>query len=165
MHFLTFVAVNIPPYVEDFEENKKVEQAIEELKADESKEKIMKNIYLDCLFEHKTTFGRLVGDAVDEALAPFGQDSEDYQEFIHMTEELKHEYETGKDDFYKTPDGKFMKNFFSVDGHQFVVRGDKVYEYVGKGKRREIRTKLAKKMKAYPDYPNKKDNRDTLSSS
>jgi len=45
MHFLTFVAVNIPPYVEDFEENKKVEQAIEELKADESKEKIMKNIY------------------------------------------------------------------------------------------------------------------------
>ncbi len=156
MHYLTFVAVDIPPYVEDFEENKRVEQAIADLKADESKEKIMRDIYLDCLFEHKTTFGRLVGDAVDESLAQFGQESEEYQEFIDMTEELQHDYETGTDDFYKTPDGKFMKNLFSVDGHQFVVRGDKVYEYVGKGKRQELRTKLAKKMKAYPNYPNKK---------
>lgn len=156
MHYLTFVAVDIPPYVEDFEENKRVEQAIEELRGDESKEKIMRDIYLDCLFEHKTTFGRLVSDAVDEAHAQFGQESEDYQEFIDMTEELEHDYETGTGDFYKTPDGKFMKNLFSVDGHQFVVRGDKVYEYVGKGKRQELRTKLAKKMKAYPNYPNKK---------
>ena len=156
MHYLTFVAVEIPPYVEDLEENKKVERAIEDLREDDAQEKIMKDIYLECLFERKTTFGRLVSDAVDETLAPFGQDSEDYQEFFDMTEEIKQEYENGKDDFYKTPDGKFKRNFYSVDGHQFVVRDKKVYEYVGKGKRQELRTKLAKKMKAYPDYPNKK---------
>ena len=156
MHYLTFVAVQIPPYEEDYEENKKVEQAIEDLKIDETTEEILKNIYLDCLFEHKTTFGRLVGDAVEEALAQFGQDSEEYQEFFDMTEEIQQDYETGTNDFFKTPDGRFMRNLFSVDGHQFVVRGNKVYEYVGNGIRREVRTKLAKKMKAYPNHPNKK---------
>ena len=55
MHFLTFVAVNIPPYVEDFEENKKVEQAIEELKADESKEEIMKNHMVEKIFLNTIT--------------------------------------------------------------------------------------------------------------
>ncbi len=157
MHYLTFVAVDIPPYVEDFEENKKVEKAIKELQVDESKDKIMKDIYLECLFEHKTTFGRLVGDAVEEALAPFGQDSEDYQEFMDMTEELQHDYENGTDDYFKTPDGQFKKNFGSVGKRQFIIRNNLVYEVVGKGwKRNELRTKLAKKMKAYPDYPNKK---------
>ena len=91
MHYLTFVAVEIPPYVEDLEENKKVERAIEDLREDDAQEKIMKDIYLECLFERKTTFGRLVSDAVDETLAPFGQDSEDYQEFFDMTEEIKQE--------------------------------------------------------------------------
>ena len=157
MHYLTFVAVEIPPYVEDLEENKKVERAIVDLREDDAQEKIMKDIYLEHLFERKTTFGRLVSDAVDEALAPFGQDSEDYQEFMDMTEELQYDYEKGTDDYFKTPDGQFKKNFGSVGKHQFIIRDNLVYEVVGKGwKRNELRTKLAKKMKAYPDYPNKK---------
>ena len=76
---------------------------------------------------------------------------------MDLTEELRREYEKGTDDFYRTPDGKFVRSLFSVGNHQFIVRDNMVYEFKRRGfRQKEFRTKLAKKMKAFPNYPNKK---------
>ena len=153
MHYLTLVAVDIPPYEEDVEENKRVATSIMMTEKVIGDSDVMRDFTLECLKERDATFKRLVGDAVEEYLEPFGQESEEYYEFIDMTEEIQHDYETGKRDYYKTPDGKFIPSMRRLGEHQFIVRGNLVYEYKN---RKEVRSKLAKKMKAYPDYPNKK---------
>lgn len=159
MHYLTVIAIDVPQIEENEAENLKVKTLIKALKEDKPQEgNFLYDYRLEELEETQTTFARTVSDLAYEFMEPYGQDSENYQEFFDMTEELGHSYEHGKGDFIKTPDGRITSAFYVVGEHRFIIQNGKVYEQLGKGwkDRRFKRTKIAKKMKALVDFPNKK---------
>ena len=158
MHYLTFIAIDIPQLVEDEAENRKVKETIEYMKKNKPDGKdYLYDIELEELEEGQTTFARAVSQASYEFMEPFGENSEDYQEFFDYTEEFKNIYENDKDDFIKTPDGRIVEPHKVFAGHSFTVYDGKVYEYVSSDtEEKPIRTRLAKKLKALVDYPYKK---------
>jgi len=158
MHYLTFVAVDVPPVVENIEENNKVKARIQEL---EQKEKvsISDEIELRFLRETQTTFAREVCDAVDEVFYKHCNEAEEYQEFEDMTKDLQKEYNEDTANFIKFPDGSFKQPYHHYDGHSFAIQDGVVFESVrrnGKYKSDLKRTKFAKKLKAVENYPYKK---------
>ena len=62
MHFLTFVAVKIPQYQEELDENKKVEKAIKELQGKATSDDIIKDSllydYICRILSHISTIGK-----------------------------------------------------------------------------------------------------------
>ena len=149
MHYLTIIAIDVPQIEENEAENLKVKTLIKALKEDKPQEgNFLYDYRLEELEETQTTFARTVSDLAYEFMEPYGQDSENYQEFFDMTEELKHSYEQGKGDYIKTPDGRITSAFYVVGEHRFIIQDEKVYEQLGKGwkNRSYKRTKIAKKM-------------------
>ena len=134
MHYLTVIAIDVPQTEENEAENLEVKECIKAFKENKPQEE---NFFYDYrlkeLEEAQTTFARTVSDLAYEFMEPYGQDSENYQEFFDMTEELKHSYEHGKGDFIKTPDGRITSAFFVVGEHRFIIQDEKVYEQLGKG--------------------------------
>ena len=159
MHYLTIIAINVPQVKENEAENKQVKEIIELMKANKPDDKdYLFDIRLEELEETQTTFARTVSDLAYEFMEPFAQDSEKYQEFCDITEELKDVYMNGKGHFIKTPDGKIMEEYQGIGDHRFTIKNGQVYERIGKcwNDRDLKRTKLAKKMKALTGYPFKK---------
>ena len=159
MHYLTLIAVNVPQIKENEAENKKVKALIKAMETNKPEGKdYLYDIKLEELKETQTTFARKVSDLAYEFMEPFGQDSEDYQEFCDLTEELESVYESEKGNFIKTPDGRIFEEYRNIDGHNFSIENGMVYERIrtGKAGSQFKRTKIAKKMKAIMDYPYKK---------
>lgn len=72
-----------------------------------------------------------------------------YVEFVAVGDALKERYETERYDCVKTPDGKILP----IEQRRFEIIDGLVYEKNAGHLHYYKRTKKAKKMKAYPDYP------------
>lgn len=159
MHYSTLIAIDVPHVEENEAENLKIKESIASMKANKPEGKdYLYHLILEKLEESQTTFARTVSDLAYEFMEPFGQNSEKYQEFCDITEELKDIYMNGEGNFIKTPDGKIMEEYRSIGNHRFTIMDGQVYERIGKrwDDSSLIRTKLSKKMKALMGYPFKK---------
>ena len=158
MHYSILVPVKVPREEENTDENTVVKGLIETLtqKMNESEKKdIIASIYRDRLYARQSTFARNVADAVDEAMEPYAEHTEnpEYLEFW-KEDDLEEQYEDDVEDCYKTPDGRIVLG--SELNYKFVIRDGKVFQRRAGPSHHEMRTKKAKKYKALPNYPLKK---------
>lgn len=158
MHYSILVPVKVEKEEENTDENTVVKGLIEMLtqKMGESDKKdIISSIYRDRLFARQSTFARNVADAVDEALAPYAEqtDNPDYLEFWKI-DDLQEQYDEDFEDCIKTPDGRIVPAL-ELNRH-FVIRDGKVFQRRAGPCRHEKRTRKAKKYTALPNYPLKK---------
>ena len=158
MHFVTLVPLTIPAITENEEENKKIEALIHELeeKASESQDDIVAKIYLERYSGLRSTFARAVDSELGTVMEPYGENSENYLKFFDITQNLHDRYEHGGEDFIRTPDGTFHPVYDQFIGSRFIIEDGKVYQKEAGRLHQRMRTKKAKKMKAFPRLPYKK---------
>ena len=130
MHYSILVPVEVPREEENTDENTVVKGLIETLtqKMNESEKKdIIASIYRDRLYARQSTFARNVADAVDEAMEPYAEQTEnpEYLEFW-KEDDLEEQYEDDVEDCYKTPDGRIVLG--SDLNYKFVIRDGKVFQ-------------------------------------
>lgn len=162
MHFSYLVTVDVPEIKPDPINDALVDTQIHKLElekeADNSKN-FMLDIHLKELYGLRNPFARKVYEQLYNVMEPYSENTEnpDYLYFEDRTEELREEYENGTVDCIKLPEGRKV----SVDNRavfdKFIIGEDgKVYQkYYGQLKHPK-RSKRAKKMVAYKDYPYKK---------
>lgn len=158
MHYLTLAAVNIPQYEEEHELNEVIDSEISELQRIQSDasennnsafiSSIMMRLKLSRLIATRTTFAREVLEAIDTAMEPYCESTEnpEYLEFEDMTEEAKREYLTGSQEMVRLPNGSLIFPWDDTIRKQFSVHDSKVYQRDAGPCHHEKRTKKAKKM-------------------
>lgn len=161
MHYSILVPVEIQKQEEDVQQNIIVQAALALLrdKNEENLSKdVMREICIDRLCAQQNTFSRNVVDAVEDAMAPYSEGTEnpDYLEFWDQTDEVKDEYENDGEDCVKTPDGRIVPLIESGLYRMFVIHDGKVYQRYAGACKQDRRTKKAKKYTALPMYPYKK---------
>lgn len=157
MHYLTLVTVDFPKVECEPEEDKRIFEQIEALKADNTeKHSYLSDFYLQYFNSISNAFGRRVDSEIFMALEPYNEQTEDpdYLEFEDYTEELREEYESGSVDCIKLPESKIV----SIDNqrvwNKFIVGDDgKVYQKEFGPLKHPKRSKRAKQMKAIKNYP------------
>ena len=164
MHFLTLTAVQVSDMEEDLEQNKIIEEQMNKLKEaieQEGRETSADSIFLQRLNQLSTTFSRAVDEAVAEQLEPFYISTDDprYLEFVDQTEELKQEYEDTID-CIKLPQGKIVPARYGFYQNRFEIQNGKVFQRKAGPARQPRRTKRAKRMQVYQNYPFQKLYRD-----
>ena len=164
MHFLTLTAVQVSNMTEDLEQNKIVEEQktkLQEAIQANGRETAVHSVFLQRLDQLSTTFSRAVDEAVAEQLEPFNTSTEDpnYLEFVDQTEELKREYE-GTIDCIKLPQGKIVPARYGFYQNRFEIQNGKVFQRKAGPARQPRRTKRAKRMQVYQNYPFQKLYRD-----
>lgn len=158
MHYSILVPVKVEKEEENTDENTVVKGLIEMITqklGETDKKDIISSIYRDRLFARQSTFARNVADAVDEAMAPYWEQTEnrEYLEFWRIND-LEERYNGDVDDCIKTPDGRIVPAI--ERSHQFVIRDGKVFQRRAGPCHHEKRTRKAKKYTALPNYPLKK---------
>lgn len=163
MHFLTTVAVEVPPTTEDYETDLEVRRKREKLLAElatvkEDGRKCFMECYLSELGNYLNAFGRAVAEAVAIRLEPYCESVNDpeYGEFDDRTEEFRNDYETNRFDCILMPNGQIVEYWDKSFADKFVVENDIVYEKEWGPQRTRKRTKKAKRIKLLHDYPVKK---------
>ena len=146
------------------EQNKIIEEQMNKLKEaieQEGRETSVDSIFLQRLTQLSTTFSRAVDEAVAEKLEPFSANTDDpsFLEFVDQTEELKQEYE-GTIDCIKLPQGKIVPARYGFYQNRFEIQNGKVFQRKAGPARQLRRTKRAKRMQVYQNYPFQKLYRD-----
>ena len=146
------------------EQNKIIEEQMNKLKEaieQEGRETSVDSIFLQRLTQLSTTFSRAVDEAVAEKLEPFSANTDDpsFLEFVDQTEELKQEYE-GTIDCIKLPQGKIVPARYGFYQNRFEIQNGKVFQRKAGPIRQPRRTKRAKRMQVYQNYPFQKLYRD-----
>ena len=146
------------------EQNKIIEEQMNKLKEaieQEGRETSVDSIFLQRLTQLSTTFSRAVDEAVAKQLEPFYISTDDprYLEFVDQTEELKQEYE-GTIDCIKLPQGKIVPARYGFYQNRFEIQNGKVFQRKAGSARQPRRTKRAKRMQVYQNYPFQKLYRD-----
>lgn len=105
---------------------------------------------LNCRRNH---FSRVMEPLIYKAMEPYNEQTEDeqYLAFCNVEEQYREEYETEKTDCARLPDGTIRPldyRFTIIDGQVYQKRAGRLHH--------PMRTKKARKMKAYPDFPLKK---------
>lgn len=159
MHFLNLITVTIPKTEPQPELDAKIQETLKELKERKKDGDFMTDIFIERLNSHSTAFGRSVDAVISKTLEPYYEQTEDpeYLVFDDHTEELKKEYETGKTDCIKFPSGRY----YSVDSYfvnrKFIIGEDGlVYQKEFGQLHHQKRSKYAKRLKAFKDFPYKK---------
>lgn len=162
MHFSYLVTVDVPQITPNPEQDKKIEEEIAEIEqrmTDESKPHSMRNIHLSLLYGLRNEFARKVYEQIGIVMEPYSESTEDpeYLEFDDRTEELREEYENGTVDCIELPEGKKVSVGSREVFDKFIIGNDgKVYQKHFGQLKHPKRSKRAKKMVAYKDYPYKK---------
>ncbi len=159
MHFLNLITVDIPTITPQPELDAKVQEEIELLKAVKSEKNFMADYYIEKLNSRSNAFGRRVDTEIDIKLEPYYEQTEnpDYLEFDDRTDELREEYETGKTDCIKFPGGRYYSVDHYMVRNKFIIGEDGlVYQKDFGPLHHPKRSKRAKKMTAYKDFPYKK---------
>lgn len=164
MHFLTLTAVQIPDMEEDLAKNSIVEEQkkkLQEAAKENGGETAFHSVFQQWLEQFSATFSRAVDEAVAEQLEPFNTSTDDpnYLEFVDQTEELKREYE-GTIDCIKLPQGKIVPARYGFYQNRFEIQNGKVFQRKAGPARQPRRTKRAKRMQVYQNYPFQKLYRD-----
>ena len=146
------------------EQNKIIEEQMNKLKEaieQEGRETSVDSIFLQRLTQLSTTFSRAVDEAVAEKLEPFSANTDDpsFLEFVDQTEELKQEYE-GAIDCIKLPQGKIVPARYGFYQNRFEIQNGKVFQRKAGPIGQPRRTKRAKRMQVYQNYPFQKLYRD-----
>ncbi len=158
MHFVTLMKLNIPQQEPNDEFDAEVREKMKLL--EESKDEGLSfviNFHRDRLYSFLSPFSRAIVGEVDNIMEPYNQLTEDpkFLEFDDRTEELENEYENGKPDCIKLPEGTVHEAEFPLWG-KYVIRDGKVFQCKAGPLKHEKRTKKAKKMKVLMSYPRKK---------
>lgn len=159
-HFVTLVNLSLPSVEEDHNANAENAMRIAAIK--EQLEKNTDNFVLRFALKQLngmgTTFEREVSSAIEELMEPFCESTDDprYLEFEDKTEEIGDEYANETIDCIRLPGGKIVPLFHRPLLNRFVIRDGKVYQSKSGQLMHEKRTKKAKKMLAFPQYPMKK---------
>ena len=164
MHFLTLTAVQIPDMEEDLAKNSIVEEQkkkLQEAAKENGGETAFHSVFRQWLEQFSATFSRAVDEAVAEQLEPFNTSTDDpnYLEFVDQTEKLKREYE-GTIDCIKLPQGKIVPARYGFYQNRFEIQNGKVFQRKAGPARQPRRTKRAKRMQVYQNYPFQKLYRD-----
>lgn len=164
MHFLTLTAVQIPDMEEDLAKNSIVEEQkkkLQEAAKENGGETAFHSVFQQWLEQFSATFSRAVDEAVAEQLEPFNTSTDDpnYLEFVDQTEELKQEYE-GTIDCIKLPQGKIVPARYGFYQNRFEIQNGKVFQRKAGPIGQPRRTKRAKRMQVYQNYPFQKLYRD-----
>ena len=163
MHFSYLVTVDVPQITPNPKQDIKIEEQIADmqksLKDNGSNRNIMIDIVLKELLGLRNEFAREVYDQISYVMEPYSENTDDpeYLHFEDHTEELREEYENGTVDCIKLPEGRKVSVGSREIFNKFIIGKDgKVYQkYFGQLKHPK-RSKRAKKMVAYKDYPYKK---------
>ena len=155
MHTLTLITVDIPDTTEIKVPDDGIRRLVEAVFGQET-DSTPGNIYAELIHKRlncrRDAFSVAVDNAVAEKMDPYWEGTEDprYLEFVDKTEDVKFEYENGRADFIRLPDGRFVPALWHG---KFCIRDGQVYQKKAGQLRHEKRTKKAKKMKAYVDVP------------
>lgn len=149
---------------EDLEQNKIVEEQknkLQEAIQANGRETAVHSVFLQRLAQLSSTFSRAVDEAVAKQLEPFYISTDDprYLEFVDQTEELKQEYE-GTIDCIKLPQGKIVPARYGFYQNRFENQNGKVFQRKASPIGQPRRTKRAKRMQVYQNYPFQKLYRD-----
>ena len=162
MHYSHLVTVDIPPITPDPATDKLIDEAIEKMLTEKDKrnnDNFMLNIHLEELFGLRNPFAREVHKQISSVMEPYSECTEDsdYLEFEDHTEELKDDYENNSIDCIKLPEGRIVSIHNPRVFNKFIIGEDgKVYQKDFGQLKHPKRSKKAKKMTAYKDYPYKK---------
>lgn len=159
MHFSTLVAVEIPKCNENYQENKRIQKEIDELKKEMEKDKKPSYMYemaMESLTNRLNTFSRFVDEAIGNKMYPYyeGLDDPEFCEFEDSTEDLKEQYENDLVDCIKDVGGKILTPYEYNNKYE-VIDGKVYMKNWGKLKVSK-QTKRTKKMVFMPKYPIKK---------
>lgn len=159
MHFVTLMKFSLEHQEPDAKTDAEILAKIEELKkGTEDKNSWLRSFHIERLTSYLTPFSRAVSRRVDNMMEPYNQNTEDpdYLEFDDRTEEITEEYEDGKPDCIRLPEGTVLE----ADDHRFwgkfVIEDGKVFQCKTGQLKHGMRTKKAKKMKPLFKYPRKK---------
>jgi len=158
MHTLTLVTVEIPDMtqISDVTENFRMfAETVAEKLNEHDPDSICAELISRRLNCRRDAFSAAVDDALAEKMEPFCECPNDdrYLEFINLSESIKEEYESGSDDFFRFPQGTFVPTCYHPE---YCIRDGMVYQRKAGQLHHEMRTKKAKKMKAFEKYPFKK---------
>ncbi len=158
MHTLTLVTVEVPDTTQTNGGVDGLRYLIEGLfqeNGDEKADSIMERLIQKRINCRRDEFSRYVDDAVAEKMEPYCECTEDtsYLEFVDQTEDIKDEYENGSANFIRLPQGTLLPEHYVS---KFCIRDGKVFQRRAGQLSHEMRTKKAKKMKAYENLPFKK---------
>lgn len=157
MHFHTLGVVSIPPVTDEPEVTARIESCIVELERECANDpdtiSVVRAVITGKLRSQLNAFSREVFSAVEELMAPYGVDSEDYYEFIDKTQQIQEGYESEKTDCVRMPDGRVLRLTDIRLHRRFVILNGQVFERNAGRLRQPKRTHIARKMKALPDYP------------
>lgn len=159
MHFLNLITVDIPKIESQPEIDAQIQKTIKELKSIKKDKDFMTDFYIERLNSHSNAFGRRVDTEISKKLEPYSEQTEnpDYLEFDDCTEELSKEYETGKTDCIKFPDGRYYSLYHHMVYDKFIIGEDGLVYQKNFGQlHHPKRSKRAKKMTAYRNFPYKK---------
>ena len=159
MHFLNLITVDIPTITPEPEVDARIQEDLKRLKEIKTDKDFMADYYIEKLNSRSNAFGRRVDTEIDIKLEPYYEQTEnpDYLEFDDYTEELRKEYETGKTDCIKFPGGKYYSVDHRMVRNKFIIGEDGlVYQKDFGPLHHPKRSKRAKKMTAFKDFPYKK---------
>lgn len=159
MHYLNLITLEIPEVEQEPEIDTQIQEEIKLLQMTKSEKDFMTEYWLEKLKSCSNAFGRMVDVEIDKKLDPYYEqtDNPDYLEFEDHTEELQNEYEIGKIDCIRLPGGKIYSIEHPIIHNRFFIGEDGLVYQKDFGKlHRPKRSKRAKKMIAYKNYPYKK---------
>ncbi len=160
MHFVTLISVDIPKQKEEPAQNHEIAETVEMLKEQyrNNPSDICARIRCEQYIGRLTAFARAVSDAVDIAMEPYSDETENPKslEFLDQTDELRYEYETGTADYVRMPCGKIVERHSVSVSPAFMVSGGKVYQRHAGRLHHPKRSKKAKKMQVLMDYPHRR---------
>ena len=113
MHTLTLITVDIPDTTELKAPEDGIRRLVETVFSQET-DVAPCNIYAELIHKRlncrRDAFSVAVDNAVAEKMDPYWEGTEDprYLEFVDKTEDVKFEYENGRADFIRLPEGRFV---------------------------------------------------------
>ena len=147
MHYMTLVAVDIERTNEEPETDRCIERKIASLEKTGSMTLLQKS-QLSTLKARRRAFERAVDNAVELAMEPYCMNTEnpEYLEFCDMTDEIEHDYQTGKRKMIRLSNGSILFPYDNAFCDQYTIRDGKVFQRKAGPCQHEKRTRKAKKM-------------------
>ena len=139
-HFVTLVNFYMPKLEENCEENMRYAEQIAEVKEKlaQDPESFALRFLLKRLQSKASTLERSAECEIDELMAPFceGTDDPAYLEFEDRTDDLRRDYETGKINCVRFPDGTRIKEAILITiiiNQKSLDENEKVFLFDGHG--------------------------------
>lgn len=161
MHYSYLVTIDVPKIIDQSARDAEIEAEILRLQKEKEKDSDnpFLNIRLSLLYARQNAFAREVYERVYDVMEPYCEctEEEEYLYFDDYTEELRDEYENKSIDCIRLPEGSIVSiDNYKVFNKFFVDNDGRVYQNNFGRLHLPKRSKRAKKMVGYKNYPYKK---------